>query len=110
MVEEKNILASIACGNTLAFSAFFKFYSNKIYGYALSILQSEDAAEEILQNVFIKIWLRRDQLEKVDNFGGFLRVLARNETLNALKQITTTKNFTVQLVLSYRSLRQLSTT
>ncbi len=91
MEEEKIVLTSIACGDTLAFSALFEFYSKKVYGYALSVLQSEHAAEEIVQDVFLKLWLKREYLTEVENFGGFLRVLARNETFTVLKQIATTK-------------------
>ncbi|RZK13843.1 MAG: sigma-70 family RNA polymerase sigma factor, partial [Flavobacterium sp.] len=45
---------------------------------------------EIVQNVFIKIWLKREDLSSVDNFGAYLRTISRNETLNALKHIAIT--------------------
>jgi RNA polymerase sigma-70 factor (family 1) len=85
--DEKLILARTAKGDQQAFGVLFNFYKNKVYGYALAILQTNSAAEEIVQDVFIKLWIRRQHLATIDNFGGFLRTIAKNETLNALKKI-----------------------
>ncbi len=85
--DEKLILARTARGDQQAFGVLFNFYKNKVYGYALAILQTNAAAEEIVQDVFIKLWIRRQHLATIDNFGGFLRTIAKNETLNALKKI-----------------------
>jgi len=85
--DEKLILARTARGDQQAFGVLFNFYKNKVYGYALAILQTNSAAEEIVQDVFIKLWIRRQHLATIDNFGGFLRTIAKNETLNALKKI-----------------------
>ncbi|CAM4430434.1 Sigma-70 region 2 [Pedobacter westerhofensis] len=62
LFDEKLILAKIAAEDHHAFSILFKFYNKKVYGYALSILHSETAAEEIVQDVFIKLWLKREGL------------------------------------------------
>ncbi|MFD2286726.1 RNA polymerase sigma-70 factor [Pedobacter petrophilus] len=87
LANEKLILANIATGDQQAFGILFNFYRNKVYGYALAILQEETAAEEIVQDVFIKLWVKRQSLPIIENFGGFLRTIARNETLNALKKV-----------------------
>ncbi|MGO4878534.1 RNA polymerase sigma factor [Pedobacter psychrotolerans] len=88
LTDENLILAKIAIGDQQAFGILFNFYRNKVYGYALAILQEDAAAEEIVQDVFIKLWVKRTHLVQIENFGGFLRTTARNETLNALKKAT----------------------
>lgn len=85
--DEKLILAKIAGGNQQAFGILYHSYKNKVYGYALKILQSETLAQEIVQETFIKLWLKRESLDSIENFGAFLRVIVRNDTLNALKKI-----------------------
>jgi RNA polymerase sigma-70 factor (ECF subfamily) len=87
MAMERLVLAKIAIGDEQAFAILYKFYRNRVYGYALKILQSTPAAQEIVQEVFIKLWLKRTELAEIANFGGFLRVIVRNHTLNALKKI-----------------------
>ncbi|MDY0907673.1 RNA polymerase sigma factor [Pedobacter sp. CFBP9032] len=96
LADEKLILAKIAKGDQQAFGILFNFYRNKVYGYALSILQEDTAAEEIVQDVFIKLWIKRKTLLTIENFGGFLRTTTRNETLNALKKIASEqKNYQI---------------
>lgn len=87
LADEKLILAKIANGDQQAFGVLFNFYRNKVYGYALAILQEDTAAEEIVQDVFIKLWIKRAGLSTIENFGGFLRITTRNQTLNALKKV-----------------------
>lgn len=87
LADEKLILAKIANGDQQAFGILFNSYRNKVYGYALAILQEDTAAEEIVQDVFIKLWIKRTGLSTIENFGGFLRITTRNETLNALKKV-----------------------
>ena len=96
LADEKLILAKIANGDQQAFGVLFNFYRNKVYGYALAILQDDTAAEEIVQDVFIKLWIKRKTLLTIENFGGFLRIITRNETLNALKKIASEqKNYQI---------------
>jgi len=91
LTDEEWILSEIAKGKQLAFGKLFNFYNDKVYGYALAILQSETLAEEVLQNIFLKIWLKREELTLIANFGGFLRVMVKNECLNNLKKIAIEK-------------------
>jgi len=120
MAEEKLLLAKIADGDQHAFEFLFTSYKNKVYGYALKILQSESSAEEIVQETFIKLWVKRDHLIHIDNFGGFLRTIVKNETLNALKRIAvqqrnysiiqqgnTETDSTTELSIEYRETKRL---
>lgn len=81
------LLAKIASGDHHAFRILFNRYHHKVYSYSLRFLGSETAAEEIVQEVFINIWLGRAKVIRIKNFGGYLRVATKNRTLNALKKI-----------------------
>ena len=85
--DEKYLLLQIADGSHVAFRTLFEAYYNKVYSYALKVVQSEALAEEALQEVFMKIWINRTNLDQIDNFGGYLRVMSRNQTLQILKRI-----------------------
>src|SRR5579863_7598535 len=69
-----------------AFNCLFDSYKNRIYGYVLAIAHSPYAAEEITQEIFIKLWLRRDILHEVENLDGYIFTIARNKTLNHLRK------------------------
>ncbi|HXD79597.1 MAG TPA: RNA polymerase sigma-70 factor [Puia sp.] len=68
------------------FKRLFDRYKNRLYGYVLAITHSPYAAEEVTQEVFIKLWLCRDLLQEVDNLDGYIFTIARNRTLNCLRK------------------------
>lgn len=108
LAEEKLILMKISRGDANAFAVLFNFYKNKVYGYAIAILQTEKSAEEIVQDVFIKIWIKRENLTTIENFGAYLRTVSRNETLNALKHVAITQKHE-ELTIKYTNEFDLST-
>ena len=94
--NEKELLQLISEGDESAFATVFDYYRNKIYGVALKLTQSTSVAEEIVEDVFLKIWIRRAALNEIENFGAYLFTVARNETYKILKQIA--KNYKIVLL------------
>lgn len=79
------------------FDQLFHDYKNRIYGYVLSIAKSESAAEELTQEVFVKIWLSRDLFENVTNLDGYIFTIARHVTLRHLRKAATDATFLREL-------------
>lgn len=69
-----------------SFKCLFDNYKNRVYGYVLTITRSPYAAEEITQEIFIKLWLSRHMLAGVENIDGYVFATARNKTLNYLRK------------------------
>ena len=69
-----------------AFKRLFDTYKNRVYGYVMAITHSPYSAEEITQEIFIKLWLCRDALQQVDNLEGYIFTVARHKTLNHLRK------------------------
>jgi RNA polymerase sigma-70 factor (family 1) len=72
--------------NDDAFKRLFDTYKNRVYGYVMAITHSPYSAEEITQEIFIKLWLCRDILHQVDNLDGYIFTIARHKTLNHLRK------------------------
>ena len=68
------------------FKLLFEAYKNRLYGYVLAITHSIYIAEEITQEIFVKLWLCRDILHQIDNLDGYIFTIARNKTLNHLRK------------------------
>lgn len=85
--DEKALLAEIARGDKQAFTIIFNRYQRDLYLFSKSLTKSKDVAIEIVQEVFIKIWTNREQLDHVENFGGYLNRIVRNHSLNTIKKI-----------------------
>jgi RNA polymerase sigma-70 factor (ECF subfamily) len=79
------------------FKDLFDQYKNRLYGYVLTIAKSHTAAEEITQEIFIKLWLSRDLLSTVTNLDGYIFTIARHRTFNYLRKATNDARFLQEL-------------
>jgi DNA-directed RNA polymerase specialized sigma24 family protein len=60
-----------------------------LFGYVLAISHSHYTAEEITQEIFLKLWFCRDVLDRVDNLEHYIFTIACNKTLNHLRKAAT---------------------
>jgi RNA polymerase sigma-70 factor (ECF subfamily) len=67
------------------FEHVFKHHFKNLYRYALTILQDHDQAEDIVQNIFYKLWDKIDALHFPDSLASYLYKAVYNESLNHLK-------------------------
>ncbi|MGI4728427.1 MAG: RNA polymerase sigma factor [Janthinobacterium lividum] len=84
--NENLLLSKISTGDELAFRFLFDRYRKLVYTYALKIIKTDVLAEEILHDVFLKIWLH-DDLENIENIENYLKTVTRNLTLNILRRV-----------------------
>jgi RNA polymerase sigma-70 factor, ECF subfamily len=80
------LIAELKAGNTRAFDKIFNDYYLNLCRYASSIVQDEDKARSLVQNVFVKIWENRLQLENIVNLPPYLTTMVRNESINHLRR------------------------
>lgn len=85
--EDSLMALKLANGNELAFKFFYEKYYNDIYRFSLSLLKSSVQAEEILQDVFLQLWLNRKELNPEKSIKSYLFTCTRNASLNALKRL-----------------------
>lgn len=85
-LTEQELLQQVAKGNELAFRQIFDAYHHLLGAYIFRLTGSMETAEEIVQDVFIKIWDNREELTEVRNLKAYLFVVSRNQALNALKK------------------------
>lgn len=85
--NEKYLLSLIAQGDGGAFSRVFAFYRDRVYSIAYRFTHSTYMSEEIVQDVFMKIWAKRNDLPVINNFAAYLFIVTRNDVMRALKKI-----------------------
>ncbi len=83
--DERLLLKKIAARDEQAFRLLYDQYRKKVYTYALKLLKFEDRAEDIVHEVFLRIW-QHDHLEEIENLEGYLHIVARNSTLQLLRK------------------------
>lgn len=85
--NEKDLINLVAKGNGPAFSQLFERYQDKVYKTAFFYLKSEAAAEEVVQEVFIKIWQKKQSLQDVTYFTSWLLKLTKHHIIDHLRKI-----------------------
>ncbi|WP_461629913.1 RNA polymerase sigma-70 factor [Labilibaculum euxinus] len=73
-------------GDITTFKSLYLEYYKKLCFHSFKITNRNDIAEEIVQDVFVKIWEKREKLNLSDNIGSYLYRAVLNESLNFLKK------------------------
>lgn len=84
---DKKLLHLIAEGNETAFRKLFLDHHQLIATHIFRIIKSKQLTEEIVQDIFLKIWMVRETLAEIENFKAYLFIISRNHTLNVLRKI-----------------------
>lgn len=76
----------IALGDSRAFRQLFDYYAEKLTHFAFSIIRNQEAAVEIMDEVFVKVWKNRSGLPQVKNLTTYLYTAIKNTSLNYLSK------------------------
>lgn len=74
------------------FEHIFRSHFRALHAYACTIIRDEDAAEDIVQNTFYKLWEKRDQIQILQSVSAYLYRAVYHESLNYLKHAKVKKN------------------
>ncbi|PKQ45368.1 RNA polymerase sigma factor [Confluentibacter flavum] len=88
---EKLLVKELKNSNEKAFRKLFDSYRNDLYKFSLSMVCSKDYAEEIVQDVFMKVWIKRESLNPEMSFKSYLFIITRNKNIKFLKKAHFTK-------------------
>jgi RNA polymerase sigma-70 factor (ECF subfamily) len=82
---DPDTIAAVRSGDRAAFERLFRAWYARLAEYAAGITRSRDTAEDVVQEVFIAVWRRRDALPDADKVGAYLHRAVRNRALNQLR-------------------------
>lgn len=80
--EEKELLLSLKQGSNQAFTVLYERYWKQVYKFSRLYLTNATVAEDVVQDVFVKIWESRHFINENDNFKGLLFIITRNFVFN----------------------------
>jgi RNA polymerase sigma-70 factor (ECF subfamily) len=90
---EIKILANLIKGKKKAFKKVFTIYYPRLEKYACHFIANHQEAEDIVQDVFVQVWEKREAIKTDSNFDSYLFTLVRNRCLNALKKQVAEQKF-----------------
>lgn len=85
--NEKELLRKIATGDEKAFRTVYDAYFNRLSAYVFKLSKSETATEEIVQDVFTRLWQNTAAVQEAANYEAYLFTIARNRTFDYLRQL-----------------------
>ena len=84
--NEKDLLLQVSEGNEDAFRQLFNSYRAKLYTYIFKITESKETSEDVVHDVFLKIWTQREKLPEINNLNAYLYKMAHNQAFNGLRR------------------------
>ena len=84
--KDAEILKDIAAGSSKAFRALYSYWEPTLSSFIFQVTRSKVITAEIVQDVFLKIWMTRESLVEVKDFKAYLFVISKNRAINALKK------------------------
>ena len=84
-----HIQQGIYAGNEQSLAELYRVFSKRLHHFARVITRSPEVAEEIVEDVFVKLWSNRHRINEVENLTVYLYVAVKNRSLNAISQKAT---------------------
>ena len=86
-IDEKVLLAQVASGDSKAYAQIYSYYTPLVYRFIYPFADhSKQNTEEIIQDIFLKIWMRKETLIGLKSFEAYLFKMAKNQLIDARKR------------------------
>jgi RNA polymerase sigma-70 factor (ECF subfamily) len=95
-LNELFLFKKIKQGDRKAFDTLFRLYYKRLFGYCWKYVQSKEAAEDIVQKVFIQLWMKRNLITITDSVPAYLYTSVRNQSFIYLKSFAVRKTYEAQ--------------
>ena len=83
--RDRDWVERIRVGDAAALEAVFRVYADPLYAYAMRYLRSRERSEEIVHDLFLNIWARRDSLELARTLKSYLYQATRNRAISQMR-------------------------
>lgn len=81
-MDETILIERLIGGSEKAFDEIYKIYSARILSFSLRYVKSREVAEEIVQDVFVKLWINREKIQSRKSIKALIFTIARNNLIN----------------------------
>ena len=98
-IHPEGIIHRLKQDDKTAVDDLFAFYYPRLYQFSKSILKMESEIEDVLQEVFLKIWLNRHKIQHTETFNAYIYTITKHEVLNLIRSKLKDHNFREQLYL-----------
>lgn len=101
--NESNWVKKLKNGDKKAFEAVFDYYKNYLFLFIRKALPSEEDPEGIVQEVFVSLWLNRENLDESKPLKPYLFTIAKNQVYDHLRKLYSKRKYLDSLLSGYAS-------
>lgn len=98
--KDEDLLLRIRKGDEVAFELVFYRYKGKLYDFIRRSLPASEDAESMVQEIFVKLWSNREQLDATKSLNAFIYIMARNEIYGNLRKLLVRRRYLEELSFS----------
>lgn len=84
--HEPELLRQIAAGDTLAFEQLVRHWQSRLFTYIHKITQSREQSRDLVQDIFLTLWNRREKLPEINLLNAYLHQMARHAVYHSLQR------------------------
>lgn len=99
-MREEELIKELKSGSEEAFTALYHIYSAKVYNFSRLYIRSASEVEEIVQEVFCKLWESRELLKVGEDFNSYLFIITRNLIFNQYRKSFNEVNYKMMVISS----------
>ncbi|WP_342087960.1 RNA polymerase sigma factor [Dyadobacter sp. OTU695] len=97
-LDETVLLQDIALGDSKAFDEVYRHYHGEISRYVLKFVKSTEQTEDLCQEIFLKVWERRETLPNLQSFRAYLFTVSKNRVLDFLRRAATERSVREEII------------
>lgn len=91
--SEPELIRELKSGSQQAFDIIYKMYFKRLYVYCLRFVKSEEDAEEIVQDVFLRLWKMRNDIRQEETLQSILFIISKSYLINSFHRCINSQTF-----------------
>jgi RNA polymerase sigma-70 factor (ECF subfamily) len=103
--SDEELMKEVKADNMFAFDFLYKKYCKRIYKFGYTLLKSAEESENLMQDVFLKLWENRHQVEKNSSIKSYIFTIAYNSAITIIRHKARASEF-VEYLKSIQNLHE----
>lgn len=91
--EERAWIEQLRGGDTAAFECLYNTYKRQVSSHILRLVKSVPIAEDLVHDLFVRVWNQRDRLDATKSFSAYLYRMSENITMDFFRKVARDKDF-----------------
>lgn len=93
LYNDEELMLEIKAGNMLAFDELYRKYSRRLHKFSYALLKSTEDTENLIQDVFLHLWLNREKVEKASSVRYYIFTIAYNSAISVIRKKLKDSNY-----------------